>query len=221
MEEAMEDIKFKLDALRFRNASFCTPLKNKPEVNESLIKEMDKNIEDENLAYCKENLPDLNDNTTNLIDMMIKQNSITEDILLLTDKLLKKLENKDTLSGYRDWISYFISAIQRKLDANTWSIVQFAVQRKVKKNKVDYADSEKGSILLLDKVLEDVNMKLCDYEMLILMKHKSNEEFYGDTSETQEQAEAKLQASFAEEMKIFKEPLQKLFRALSIWDADA
>lgn len=48
----MEDIKFKLDSLRFRNASLCKPLKNKREVNESLIKEMEKNIENKNLTYC-------------------------------------------------------------------------------------------------------------------------------------------------------------------------
>src|SRR5205814_823334 len=110
------------------------------------------------------------------------QNSITEDILVLTNKLLKNLENKNTLSGYRDWIKYFSSAVQGKLAASVWSEVQFAVYRKIKKGRVNYADSEKASILELEKVLKGVNMSLCDYEMLILMKIQSND---GDKSETQ------------------------------------
>ncbi|RIA81296.1 hypothetical protein C1645_744631 [Glomus cerebriforme] len=108
------------------------------------------------------------DNMTHLVDMMIKQNSITEDILILMNKLLEKLENKNILSDYRDWISYFCSAVQGNLNANVWLKVQFAIYRKVKNGRINYTDSEKASTLELEKVLKGVNMLLCDYEMLIL-----------------------------------------------------
>ncbi|CAG8767307.1 9763_t:CDS:2, partial [Funneliformis caledonium] len=76
-------------------------------------------------------------------------------------------------------------AVQWKLGANVWSIVKFAIYKKV---KVDYADFEKESILQLTNSLGIIS-----------------------NSGT---SRRKLQVSFPEEMKFFKEPLQKVFNAL-------
>ncbi|GES86431.1 hypothetical protein GLOIN_2v1482697 [Rhizophagus clarus] len=95
--------------------------------------------------------------------------------------------------------------VQRELDANDWSKVQSAVYCKVKRRMVDYKDSDKEYISKLEKVLEVVNMSIEDFELLILIKFRSNQEFHGDKFGTPEYAKQRLQM-FPEEIDFFKEP---------------
>ncbi|CAG8494336.1 1749_t:CDS:2 [Funneliformis caledonium] len=215
----IEIAKTELNSYKQRNLNLNESFKNRRDENEILRKDMEDNINDENLMDCASNLASLNDNTKNLIVMMEEMNAITKGLITLVENLLNKLENKNALSEYRDWITFFNMVLQLKLGANVWSVVKFAVYKKIRMETENYADWEKESILQLEAVLKSVNMSLYDYELLILMKIRSNDEFLGDKSPTLEQAEKKLQASFPEEMKFFKEPLQKVFNALVIIEA--
>ena len=137
--------------------------------------------------------------------------------MTLTEKLLKKAENSEALSGYRDWITYFKKEVQGELDANDWSKIQRAVYKKVRGGKVYYTDSEREYISKLKNVLRGVNMSLEDFELLILIKIVSNQEFHGNKLESKEHAKQRLE-KFPEEIDYFKEPLLKLFDALEIWN---
>ncbi|CAG8647475.1 16004_t:CDS:1, partial [Funneliformis caledonium] len=143
------------------------------------------------------------------------KNAIIKELLTLVEKLLNKLENKNAYieTGLLCLIGKY-NEVRSKCMVHS----KFAVYKKVKMEKSDYADLEKESILQLENVLKSVNMSLYDYELLILMKIRSNDEFLGDKSQTLVQAEEKLQTSIPEEMKFFKEPLQKVFNALGIWN---
>ncbi|CAG8627713.1 16830_t:CDS:1 [Funneliformis mosseae] len=215
----IEIAKTELISYKQRNLNLNESFKNRRDENEILWKDMEDNINDEILMDCASNLANLNDNTKNLIVMMEEMNAITKGLITLVEYLLNKLENKNALSEYRDWITFFNRVLQLKLGANVWSVVKFAVYKKIRMEKENYADWEKESILQLEAVLKSINMSLYDYyELLILMKIRSNDEFLGDKSPTLEQAEKKLQASFPEEMKFFKEPLQNVFNALGTWE---
>ena len=107
---------------------------------------------------------------------------------------------------------------EMKLEPKIWSIIKFAVYRKVVDEKSNYAEREKEPILQLQNVLKEVNMSICEYELLIWMKNKSNYEFHMDKQQTRKQAELKLKASFPNDMIFLKEPLQKVFDTLSVWD---
>ncbi|CAB4484900.1 hypothetical protein RhiirA5_350500 [Rhizophagus irregularis] len=124
-------------------------------------------------------------------------------------ELLKILENKNALSDYRDWITYFNLALETKLEPKIWSTVKFAVYRKVTDEKENCAEREKEPISQLENVLKGVNMSIYEYELLIWMKDKSNREFHKDKRQTRKQAELQLKESFPKDMMVLKEPLQK------------
>ncbi|PKY48164.1 hypothetical protein RhiirA4_404154 [Rhizophagus irregularis] len=65
---------------------------------------------------------------------METQKAIDEDIFILAEALLSKLENQEVLSNYRDWISYFNKFLRVELDANTWFKAQRAVYNKIANN---------------------------------------------------------------------------------------
>jgi len=61
-------------------------------------------------------------------------------------------------------------------------------------------------------------MTLEEYELLILMKYKSNCEFHGGRSQTRTDARENLNRSFPKDMEVFKNALGKLFIALDFLD---
>ncbi|CAG8717224.1 13911_t:CDS:2, partial [Funneliformis mosseae] len=138
----------------------------------------------------------LNDNAKHLLNRLEKY-AIIKELLTLVEKLLNKLENKN---AYIETGLICLIGSTMKLEANI--------------EKSDYADLEKESILQLENVLKSVNMSLYDYKLLILMKIRSNDEFLRNKSQTLMQAKEKLQTSIPEEMKFFKELLQKVFNTL-------
>ncbi|CAI2171116.1 2421_t:CDS:2 [Funneliformis geosporum] len=148
-----------------------------------------------------------------MVENIDDSNLITSNLGELYDNT-KHVENSKALSGYRDWITYFKNVVRKELDAD-WFKVQCAVYKKVRGGKVNYADSELKYISKLKEGLRGVNMTLKDFELLILLKVRSNQEFHGN--ETQEHAKQRLQI-FPEEIGFFKEPLLKLFNALEIWN---
>ncbi|GBB99853.1 hypothetical protein RclHR1_36590002 [Rhizophagus clarus] len=209
----IETAKLEFNTLKSKNFKIIEPFRKLCRENETLVTRMMKNIEDRS----SENLVELCSSIKRVTSMMEQRNGITQDLFILTNRLLKKAENSEALRGYRDWISYFCKAMKKELGANVWTDVQFAVYRKIRGEKLNYVHSEQECISRLTKVLEDIDMSLQDFELLILMKIKSNKEFHGDELETVAQAKERLQ-KFPGEMTCFKEPLLKLFNACDIWD---
>ncbi|CAB4375833.1 unnamed protein product [Rhizophagus irregularis] len=124
------------------------------------------------------------------------------------ERLLKDCE--ESLCDYNIVESTANFFLRAELDANTWFKAQRAVYNKIANKLVNYAESEKEYILELDKALKNIKMTLYQYEMLILLKLKSN---IGDVRQTKTQAQDKLD-SFPKDMQIFKNPLQQLFSSL-------
>ncbi|CAB4436489.1 unnamed protein product [Rhizophagus irregularis] len=89
---------------------------------------------DYNIVESTTNFVSLKENNKRLIELMETQKAIDEDIFILAEALLSKLENQEVLSNYRDWISYFNKFLRVELDANTWFKAQRAVYNKIANN---------------------------------------------------------------------------------------
>ena len=86
------------------------------------------NMDDKDLIIT--NLGELSDNEKHIVNIMKQYNGITKDLFTLMNKLLRKVENSNALSGYWDWVSYFKKAVEKELGAIVWSNVQYAVYKK-------------------------------------------------------------------------------------------
>jgi hypothetical protein len=90
------------------------------------------------------------------------------------------------------------------VDANVWNKAQSAIYKKVETEMANYSRSERNYVSQLEIALNNVHMKLQEYELLILMKHKSNCEFHGNRSQTRTEAREKLNSSFLKTWKSLK-----------------
>ncbi|CAB4475406.1 unnamed protein product [Rhizophagus irregularis] len=209
----MEIERSELNSLKVKDFSLVIHFESGHYENERLLKDCEESLCDYNIVESTANFVSLKENNKCLIDLIETQKAIDEDIFILAEALLSKLENQEVLSNYRDWISYFNKFLRAELDANTWFKAQRAVYNKIANKLVNYAESEKEYILELEKALKNIKMTFYQYEMLILLKLKSNIEFHDDVRQTKIQAQDKLD-SFPKDMQIFKDLLQQLFSSL-------
>ncbi|RIA81626.1 hypothetical protein C1645_836701 [Glomus cerebriforme] len=132
-----------------------------------------------------------------------------------------KLENKNALSKYRDWMTYFNKNLKAEVKWDVWSKSQKAIFNKVVFENINYSKKEKGYISKLENVLREVFfISLENYELLILLKYKSNQEFYGGIQQSLRDTQKELgNTSFHEIMAFFKNLLYQLFHSLKIYES--
>ena len=94
----VETTKLEFKTLRSKNFKIIEPFRNLCCENKNLVTRMVENIDDRSLIAG--NLDELCNSTKRVTSMMEQQNGITQDLFILTNKLLKKAENSDALSGY-------------------------------------------------------------------------------------------------------------------------
>ncbi|CAB4426403.1 unnamed protein product [Rhizophagus irregularis] len=208
-----------LNRLIQQDSKFAKPFEDKCVENKRLIKTLKQNIYDQDFNECTKSLKDLKDNTKQVINIMEQQRVVSNDLIDLSKRLFNKLEIKNALSEYRDWISFFNKRLRGQVgDFNVWSKAQSAIYNKVENSIANYSTSERDYVLQLETVLTNVHMTLEEYEILILMKFKSNCEFHRDRSKTRTEAKEKLN-SFPNNMEGFKNALEKLFVALDLFES--
>ncbi|PKB95088.1 hypothetical protein RhiirA5_368088 [Rhizophagus irregularis] len=176
----MEIERSELNSLKVKDFSLVIHFESGHYENERLLKDCEESLCDYNIVESTANFVSLKENNKCLIDLIETQKAIDEDIFILAEALLSKLENQEVLSNYRDWISYFNKFLRAELDVNTWFKAQRAIYNKIANKLVNYAESEKEYILELEKALKNIKMTFYQYEMLILLKLKSNIEFHDD-----------------------------------------
>ncbi|CAG8744836.1 16081_t:CDS:2, partial [Rhizophagus irregularis] len=113
--------------------------------------------------------------------------------------------------------SNYISA-DLELDIDTESIkTQNSSKRNIEELNFEADDdNEKSYVSQLEIALNNVHIAIEEYELLILMKRKSNCEFHGYRSQTRTEAREKLNRLFPKDMEVFKIVLDKLFIALNL-----
>ncbi|GBB86334.1 hypothetical protein RclHR1_12760002 [Rhizophagus clarus] len=214
----MEIERSDLNSLKVRDLSLVVYYENRRDESVRLFEVCEENLLRNDVVGGTTNFIKLKENNKHLIGLTENQKDIDKDLFILAERLLSNSENQEVLRNYRDWISYFNKLLKTKLDANTWFQAQGAVYRKVRKNLVNYAESERDCVSKLENTLENINMTLYKFEMLILLKLRSNIEFHGNSLESKTQARDKLN-SLPNEMQIFKDPLQQLFGSLDILES--
>jgi hypothetical protein len=101
-----------------------------------------------------------------------------------------------------------------------WNRAYSAVNKKVENEKANYARSESNDVSKLETELNNVHLTLEEYELLVVIKCRSNCEFHGNKYQSRKDARKKLEgSSFPKDMEVFKNVLNKLFKALDLLDA--
>ncbi|PKY47584.1 hypothetical protein RhiirA4_403566 [Rhizophagus irregularis] len=183
---------------------------------------MSNNIEEEDWDRCRisKNFVELDESTENISKMIEQHKKSTNEVLVLLEEVIKKLENMEALSVYRDFISEFFEEVEARLGADVWAKVRAAINRKQRNKKVNFRQNEEVYISELQSFLQEIDMTVEDIELMILFKKKSNTEFHqGERLEPKEMRE-KFETSFPEDLNDFKESFRKAFGALDNWDQD-
>ncbi|RGB43476.1 hypothetical protein C1646_749704 [Rhizophagus diaphanus] len=212
----------KLNDFKHNNSKLGYLLKNKISLQQDIKKVMWDNIEDEDWDRCKisENWVELDESTENISKMIEQHKKSTNDILVLLEEVIKKLENMEALSVYRDFISEFFEEVEARLGADVWAKVRAAINRKIRSKKVNFKQNEEVYISKLRSFLQEVNMTVEDIERMMLFKKKSNAEFHQGERLEPEEIREKFETSFPEDLNDFKDSFRKAFDALDNWDRD-
>ncbi|PKY15052.1 hypothetical protein RhiirB3_381332 [Rhizophagus irregularis] len=106
---------------------------------------------------------------------------------------------------------------ERYKSKKKWYVISFKKYLKKRSSRCECNSVlEKSYVSQLEIALNNVHMAIEEYELLILMKRKSNCEFHGYRSQTRTEAREKLNRLFPKDMEVFKIVLDKLFIALNL-----
>ena len=103
----MEVEALELDRLTQQNFDLVNPFRKHRAENEKLKKSLEENVYGEEFNECTQYLAKLEENAGQLFNLMDQQSDVSKNLIVLARRLLDKLENKNALSKYRDWISRF------------------------------------------------------------------------------------------------------------------
>ncbi|RIA82688.1 hypothetical protein C1645_834982 [Glomus cerebriforme] len=209
-----------LNRLIQQDSNITKHLKERCDDNKVLFKDLKQNILNETYNECTGSLKNLKDNTKQVINFSEQRRIISNNLIVLAKNLLNNLETKNVLSSYRDYISSFNRRLKGRLDANVWNRAYSAVNKKVETEMANYSGSERDDVSNLKNELDNVHLTLEEYELLILIKYRSICEFHRNRYQTRTEARKKLEdSSFPKDMEVFKNVLDKLFKALDLLDA--
>ncbi|CAB5174545.1 unnamed protein product [Rhizophagus irregularis] len=210
----------RLNDFKHNNSKLGCLLKNKLSLQEDIKKLMWDNIEDWDKCKISENWVELDESTENVSKIIEQHKKSTNDILVLLEEVIKKLENMEALSVYRDFISEFFEAVKARLGTDVWAKVKAAINRKLRTNKVNFKQNEEEYISKLRNFLQEINMTVEDIELMMILKKKSNAEFHQGERLDPEEMREKFETSFPEGLNDFKDSFRKAFDALDSWDRD-
>ena len=129
----MEAEALELNRLTQQNFDLVIPFKKHRTENEKLRKDLEENVYEEKFDECIQYLGKLEGNANQIFNLMEQQRDVSNDLIVLVRRLLDKLENKNALGKYRDWISRFNKCLKAEVDANVWNKSQKAIYKKVEK----------------------------------------------------------------------------------------
>jgi Glu-tRNA(Gln) amidotransferase subunit E-like FAD-binding protein len=212
----------RLNNFKHNNSKLGCLLKNKISLQQDIKKLMWDNIEDEDWDRCKisENWVKLDESTENISKMIEEHKKSTNNILVFLEEVIKKLENMEALSVYRDFIFKFFEEVKAKLGADVWAKVKAAINRKLRSKKVNFKQNEEEYISKLRNFLQEINMTVENIERIMLFKKKSNAKFHQGERLEPEKMREKFEMSFPEDLNDFKDSFRKAFDALDNWDRD-
>ncbi|CAG8598740.1 9647_t:CDS:1 [Funneliformis caledonium] len=180
------------------------PLQKRVASQKELTKEIRENADNSEWEKLRTNLVDLSDNTDNLFEIMDEHKKVSVNILNLFEAVLKKLENVVALSVYRDFISFFVEEIEKKLGNEVWVVVRSAINRKRKFKKMNFKKDEIEFISKLEKTLSSVKMSVEEFELLMNLKTKSNAEFHKSEDQDPKIVKQQLETTLPDELQDFK-----------------
>jgi hypothetical protein len=226
----INSINYKLESTESQNVSLRKALDKRGQDQGNILNDLWLNLNNKEWDQSIKNIGKLTENSEQVLQMMKDQNTITQDTLSLTRDILKLLEdsheNKEILR-YRDWVTDLIFEINQKLaklkNVNgpvAWNAIAHAFSIKIKRKKTDFIPDAREYIELLKNILDEVNITLEEFELLMKFKWKGNDEFHTDEFQTEEEALEELERfSCPKHLQCFMDPLKKAISAVKIWRA--
>jgi len=223
--DSINNFNYTLEHLKSKNLNLGKNLEMKCKNQETIFNDMSKVFNDEDWDQFSGSFQELKDNSKHMHQMIKSQNEIVQETFSHTENILKFLENShknNEALRYRDWVTKLIDEIIEKLENSgedgqrTWNKIKRAFRIKVEENKVDFIQSAMTHILLLEKILKEVNMTLEEFELLMRLKWKGNAEFHIN-NQTVDEAIEQLKIPWPEDLQCFKDPLGKALYAVKIW----
>ncbi|EXX57714.1 hypothetical protein GLOIN_2v1776374 [Rhizophagus irregularis DAOM 181602=DAOM 197198] len=188
--ETLETLEF--NRLIQQHTNLVNPLNTRIIEDERLREDLMGNVCEEKYNDCIQCLEKLGDSAKHLYNLIGKQRNVNDDVLVLN--------------------------LKAEVEWDVWSKSQKAIFNKVAFENINYSEKEKGYLSKLENVL--ISMSLENYELLILLKYKSNQEFHGGIQQSLRDAQKELDnTSFHGIMVFFKNPLYQLFRSLEIYES--
>ncbi|CAI2175815.1 414_t:CDS:1 [Funneliformis geosporum] len=208
----------------------CTVLRERIEVikkeGSELLEEIMKNVSEEELELCLQNVGNLEANLKNTYETVEEQNDEILRIVIsrieeLEDRLSEvelqlKLQANETkfFSFYRDWVKYFMNMIIDKLGERKWRLADVGLD--FKRKNLELTKEEKESIKDLKDLLSDVGMTTDDMKLLQDVTDRSNAKFHRN-NQTLEEAKMKLCDPVPGDIQVYKPSLHKALEAISKW----
>jgi hypothetical protein len=156
------------------------------------------------------------------IENLCKDNKILhEDI--------KNLQKSKEILCYRDWVGNLIEEVIKKLrlkkvDGQTvngqaaWKIIASAFSTKIKYKKKIFEPKSRVYINLLTEILNEVDINLEEFELLMKFKWTGNNKFHVEKFQSEDEALEELtQFSFPNNLKCYKDSIKKSIIAVKIW----
>ncbi|CAB4420509.1 unnamed protein product [Rhizophagus irregularis] len=123
--------------------------------------------------------------------------------------------NPHPLDDYMDWVRIFINILSVQFGKKQWVDAEHAIDFLI--SDIGLTDYERNSIEKLGAFLHDhIEMSTDDFILLHKLKYH-NYDLFHKSYQTLEQTKAQLNGPLSEDMKIYKVPLLKALKAISIW----
>jgi hypothetical protein len=229
----MDDInefKCKLEVMESHNQLLGKNLVTVDQERQQIIGYMSEDFGNRDWDSAFENFGKHVENSNRMVQMMKVQNEITQDNISTTREILESLENTHVNTKflrYRDWVAELIVEIVVKLgkmkDVNgsdAWANISRAFSVKIMNEMVDFEKEAVPYIQLLSEVLDKTSITLEDFELLMRLKWKSNNEFHLDKSQTVQEALEELEQFVKSPPDGFQDyvvPVQKAVYTVKNW----
>ncbi|GBC10593.1 hypothetical protein RclHR1_09760003 [Rhizophagus clarus] len=191
----IDNFEYKLENIESKNTKSRKELDKKYREQESILNDMWKGLSNKDWDQSLKYFGTLVDNSGHILEIVKGQNEIVQDNISITRDVLKLLRNSrrnTELLRYSDWITDLIQEINNKLD-----------------NIEDV-----NSHVVWNKIAHEVSITLDEFELLMALKWKSNDEFHIKESQTEAEALETLKPESFSELQCFVEPLRKAINAV-------
>jgi chromosome segregation ATPase len=189
------------------------------EETSDLIGEIAGYTGDVNMNECLRSLENLENKLKDIYKTVDSLSNRVDELEQELNRLKDQVNYLKFFSGYRDWAKTFIQALIAKLGGvDSWHVTETGLHYRSREEPL--TEKESDCVERLKNLLKedkDIGLDLTDIKLLLEVKDTGNILFHKN-NQTSGEAEMKLDTEpVPDNLKIYKPPLKKAFKAMSRW----